>query len=66
MILRATLRRTGWTLLGHEDHAEAAFADLLEELVGADLRPGPFADRGNRRAARTSSAVASRKPCSSS
>ena len=29
-------------LLGHVDHAEAALADLLEELVAADDRPGPL------------------------
>ena len=27
-------------LLGHEHGAEAAFADLLEQAVGTDLRPG--------------------------
>ena len=27
-------------LLGHEDHAHAAFADLLQQLVGADDRAG--------------------------
>ena len=31
-------------LLGHEDDAEAAFADLLQQLVRADDRAGPFAD----------------------
>ena len=40
MIFRATLRVTGSLLLGHVDHAEAAFADLLEELVAADDRAG--------------------------
>ncbi len=30
-------------LLGHEDDAEAAFADLLQELVAADDRAGLFA-----------------------
>src|SRR5438445_469601 len=29
-------------LLRREHDAEAAFADLLEELVGADQGPGPF------------------------
>ena len=38
MILSATRRRTGCLLLGHEDDAEAAFADLLQQLVGADDR----------------------------
>ena len=28
-------------LLGHEDHAHAPFADLLQQLVRADLRAGP-------------------------
>src|SRR5262249_27460755 len=32
----------GLFLLGHEDHAEAAFADLLEELVAADPRTWGF------------------------
>ena len=36
MTLSATLRRTGSRLLGHEDDAQAAFADLLQQLVGAD------------------------------
>ena len=31
-------------LLGHVDHAHAAFADLLEQLVGADLRAGLLGD----------------------
>ena len=39
------MRRIGWMLLGHEDHTEAAFANQLEQFVGADLRPRPFADR---------------------
>ncbi len=41
-------------LLGHEDDAEAALADLLEQFVGADDRAGAFAKRfvrsGNRHA----------------
>ena len=40
MIFRATLRRTGCGLLGHVDDAHAAFADLLQQLVGADDRAG--------------------------
>ena len=36
MIFSATLRRTGCGLLGHEDDAHAAFADLLQQLVRAD------------------------------
>jgi hypothetical protein len=32
-------------LFGHEDDAEAAFADLLHELVGADDRAGAFGGR---------------------
>ena len=36
MIFRATLRRTGSGLLGHVDDAHAPFADLLQQLVGAD------------------------------
>ena len=31
-------------LLGHEHDAHAAFADLLQELVGADDRAGPLGD----------------------
>ena len=31
-------------LLGHEDHAEAAFADLLQQLVRADDRAGAFGE----------------------
>ena len=42
------LNRLG--LLGHEDDAHAAFADLLQELVGADDGAGPLGngliDRG--------------------
>ena len=38
MIFRATLRRTGSRLLGQVDDAHAALADLLQQLVGADLR----------------------------
>ena len=34
-------------LLGHEDDAHAAFADLLQELVGADDRAGPSAMGGS-------------------
>ena len=41
------MRRTGCCLLGHEDDAEAAFADLLQQLVRADDRAGPFADGGS-------------------
>jgi hypothetical protein len=32
-------------LLGHEDQPHAAFTDLLHELIGADHRAGPLADR---------------------
>ena len=39
MTLRATLRWTGWDLLGHVDDAHASFADLLQQLVGAHHRP---------------------------
>ena len=45
MILRATLRRTGSLLLGHVDDAHAAFADLLQQLVRADLRAGALQPR---------------------
>ena len=53
MTFRATLRRTGCVLLGHEDDAHAALADLLQQLVGADDRAGPL----RRSAAGRSSAV---------
>ena len=42
MIFSATRRSTGSFLLGHVDHAHAPFADLLQQLVGADLRAGLF------------------------
>ena len=45
MILRATVRCDRLGLLGHIDHAHAAFADLLEQLVGADLRAGALGER---------------------
>ena len=32
-------------LLGHVDRAHAPFADLLQQLVGSDLRAGAFEDR---------------------
>ena len=44
MILRATLRRTGSSLLGHEHPAKAAFADLLQQLVAANDRASAFTD----------------------
>ena len=36
MTLSATLRRTGLLLLGDIDHAAAAFADLLQQLVAPE------------------------------
>ena len=45
MTFSATLRFTGSDLLGDEDQAEAAFADLLPQNVGPDPRPGLFGDR---------------------
>ena len=45
MTLSATLPLHRVLLLGHEDHAEAAFADLLQQLVRADDHAGPFVDR---------------------
>jgi hypothetical protein len=44
----------GRLLLGHEDHAKAPLADLLKQLVWADLTAGtfrerPFASRVRRR-----------------
>ena len=35
-------------LLGHEDDAHAAFADLLQQLVGADQRARVFGERWAR------------------
>jgi hypothetical protein len=35
----------GLVLLGHEDDAHATFADLLEQLIGADLGAGRFERR---------------------
>ena len=40
MILSATVPLDRLGLLGHEDDAHAAFADLLQQLVGADHRAG--------------------------
>ena len=51
MILRATLRRTGCSLLGHPDLAHAPLADLLQQLVGADDGAGAFARSGLARRA---------------
>ena len=42
MTLSATRRRTGSDLLGHEHGAESALTNLLEQAIGADLRPGHF------------------------
>ena len=41
--LEGDLALHGPGLLGHEDGAHAAFADLLEQLVGADHRAGTLA-----------------------
>ena len=58
----ATLRRTGCGLLGHEDHAEAALADLLQQLVRADDRAGAFGGGVvDRRPARSARRGGSRK-----
>jgi len=38
----------GLGLLGHPNHAHAAFADLLQELVGANDHAGAFAGWGGR------------------
>ncbi len=45
MIFSATVALNRLGLLGHEDDAHAAFADLFKQLVGADDRAGTFADR---------------------
>ena len=49
MTFRATIRAQRVLLLGHVDQAHAAFADLLQQLVGADdgaglLRTRPAID----------------------
>ena len=44
MIFKATRRRTG-SSLSHEHHTAAAFADLLQQFVGADERPEPLGGR---------------------
>ena len=44
MIFKATRRSTGSALLGHVDHAHAALADFLEQLVGADDGAGLLGD----------------------
>ena len=41
-------------LLGHEDDAHAAFADLLQQLVGADDRAGPLGNGGRDRSSHAS------------
>ena len=42
MIFRATLRRMGSRLRRHVHDAHAAFANLLQQLVGTDLGAGAF------------------------
>ena len=42
--LEGDLAPDGLGLLGHEDDAHAAFADLLQELVRADHAPGPLGE----------------------
>ena len=44
MTFRATLRRTGFCLLGQEDGAHAPLADGLQELVRADDRAGALGE----------------------
>ena len=44
MIFERHLAADRLRLLGHVDDAHAAFADLLQQLVGADDRAGPFGD----------------------
>jgi hypothetical protein len=43
--LERDLAADGLGLLGHVDDAHAAFADLFEQLVGADDGTGPLGDR---------------------
>ena len=47
--LEGDLAADGLLLLGHEDDAHAAFADLLQQLVGADERAGDQSERAVRR-----------------
>jgi hypothetical protein len=42
--LESNLALDGLGLLGHEDGAHAAFADLLQQLVRTDDRAGTFGD----------------------
>ena len=43
--LESDLSLDGAALLGHKDGAHAAFANLLQQLVWADLAAGAFGDR---------------------
>ena len=66
MIFSATLRRTGSRLRRHVHDAHAAFANLLQQLVGTDLGAGEFGDErevdggGNARDRRFKKTVALR------
>ena len=44
--LQGHLATDGFLLGGHVDHAHATFADLLDQLVRADLGAGAFGDAG--------------------
>ena len=64
MHLEGDLAPDRLALLGHEDDAHAAFADLLQQLVRADDRAGPFprcgfsGDSGPRTARRSKKPLA--------
>ena len=47
MIFRATWRLDRLLLVGQEDDAHAALAELPDELVQADVCAGAFGDRGH-------------------
>ena len=58
---RATCRRTGSVLLGHEDDAHPALADLLQQLVRAD-RPCPGASAWRSATGRRPAVAAGPRP----
>ena len=45
--LQGDFAADGFSLLGHVDHAHAAFADLLQELIAADHRAGALGHGGH-------------------
>ena len=55
--LQRHLAAHGLRLLGHVDDAHAPFADLFQQLVGADDRAGAFGEGRSRVTAGTSAPV---------